>query len=71
MGYNITWEGQSRGPLIDIIYRTCMDNGNEQSNKWGDKAHLRMLAPLPSRPNAAKTKSATGAVISMRLLAVP
>jgi hypothetical protein len=36
-----------------------MDNGNEQSNERGDKAHLRMLAPLPSGAHAAKAKSAT------------
>ena len=39
---------------------TYRDNGNEQSNKWGDKAHLRIIAPLSSGENVAKTKSATG-----------
>jgi hypothetical protein len=38
----------------------CMDNRNEQSNKWGNKAHLRIIAPLPSGANNGKTKSATG-----------
>ena len=33
---------------------------NEQSSKWGDKAHLRIISPLPSGANIAKTKSATG-----------
>jgi hypothetical protein len=37
-----------------------MDNGNEQSNKWGDKARLRILAPLPSGDDITKIKSATG-----------
>jgi hypothetical protein len=35
-----------------------MDNRNEQSNKWGDKAHSRIIASLPSGANVAKTKSA-------------
>jgi hypothetical protein len=39
-----------------------MNNGNEQSSKWGDKAHLhlhlRILVPLPSGANVAKTKPA-------------
>jgi hypothetical protein len=37
-----------------------VDNRNEPSNKWGDKAHLRIIAPLPSGANISKTKSATG-----------
>jgi hypothetical protein len=28
---------------------------NEQSDKWGDKAHLRKLVPLPSGANIALT----------------
>ena len=48
--------GKAGEPLLDI-YR---DNGNEQSNKWGDKAHLRIIAPLPSGANIARIKSATG-----------
>ena len=40
-----------------LIYR---HNRKEQSNKWGDKAHLRIIAPLPSGGNIAKTKPATG-----------
>jgi hypothetical protein len=54
----MTWEGESRGPLVD----THIDNRKEQSNKWGDKAHLRIIAPLPSGANVAKIKSATGNV---------
>jgi hypothetical protein len=46
--WEVTWEGESR------------DDRNENSNKWGDKAHVRMLAPLSSGANVAKTKSATG-----------
>ena len=42
-----------------MIYR---DNGNERRNKWDDKAHLRIIAPLPSGANIAKIKSATGNV---------
>jgi hypothetical protein len=37
----------------------CMyDAGNEEreSNKWGDKAHLRIIAPPPSGGNIAKTQ---------------
>jgi hypothetical protein len=40
-----------------LIY---VNNRKEQSNKWGDKAHSRMIAPLPSGANIAKIKSATG-----------
>ena len=43
-----------------MIYIWITDNRNEQSNKRGDKAHLRIIAPLPSGANIAKTKSATG-----------
>ena len=44
-----------------MIYAVWMaDNRNEQSNKWGDKAHLRIIAPLPSGANIAKTKSGIG-----------
>jgi hypothetical protein len=44
------------------IGRGKADTGKEeeQSNKWGDKAHLRVPAPLPSGTYIAKIKSATG-----------
>ena len=45
------------GDNLGLVYR---DNRNEQSNKRGDKAHLRIIAPLPSGANVAKIKSATG-----------
>jgi hypothetical protein len=63
--WEVTWEGKSRGrgPLVDIyIYR---HNRKEQSNKWGDEAHLRIIAPLPSGANVAKTKSATGNIYGL------
>ena len=43
-----------------VYYIHTVENRNEQSNKQGDKAHLRIIAPLPSGANIAKTKSATG-----------
>jgi hypothetical protein len=54
MGGNLG--GREQGTTIGLY----IDNRNEQSDKWGDKAHLRIIAPLPSGENVAKTKSATG-----------
>ena len=54
--WEITWEEESRGPLIGIWH-----TGKEQSNKRGEEAYLRILLPLlPSGANIAKIKPATG-----------
>ena len=46
----MTLEGESTWPLVVISVVL-----NEQSDKWGGKAHLWILAPLSSGGNIALT----------------